>query len=70
MDYEQLFVFDGKIENCPCCGGKAEICWTSLPDSYSDYQQISCTECELSMPLFENGKPVGIEKWNRRIAGA
>jgi Lar family restriction alleviation protein len=51
------------IKNCPCCGGKAIICMTSLTDNYSYYAQIECTECGLSIPLRDDG----IKKWNRRV---
>ena len=42
-----------EIKNCPCCGGKAVINTTSLPDSYSDHYQIECTNCGLSMPIWD-----------------
>jgi len=55
-----------KLLPCPCCGGKAEINYTSLPDSYSDYEQVGCTNCGVSVPLWNNGEQNGVEKWNTR----
>ena len=59
-----------EIKNCPCCGGKAVINITSLPDSYSDHYQIECTNCGLSMPIWDyTEKDKIIKQWNRRENG-
>ena len=56
-----------ELKPCPLCGGVVVFNTTSLPDVYSDHEQVECTKCGLSIPIWGD-KPEVLIKWNTRTA--
>lgn len=52
------------LENCPFCGGKAEMVVYSY---YNDDFVVRCTKCGATVPIWRETEEEAARQWNKRF---